>query len=59
MGAISTDPGYNLQPCPKCGGSKYSQTSDMLARNRVRCDGCGIEYDRRALWLARSEDRLA
>jgi hypothetical protein len=56
MGTISTDPSHNLQACPRCGGSRYNQPPDLFIRNRVRCAGCGAEYDRRALWLATQEE---
>lgn len=46
---ISTDPGENLEPCPTCGGTKYSQDADQMARDRVRCEGCKLEFRRRDL----------
>lgn len=48
---ISTDPGAGLEPCPTCGGTKYTQTGDQLALDRVRCDGCGLEFRRRDLLI--------
>jgi predicted nucleic acid-binding Zn ribbon protein len=49
MGEIETDPGANLEPCPACGGTKWTQDDDLWKRDRVRCDGCNLEFRRRDL----------
>lgn len=37
----------DLVICPMCGGAKYSQDADLLKRDRVRCEGCKLEFRRR------------
>lgn len=39
----------SLEPCPTCGGESYSQDGELLKQDRVRCDGCKLEFRKRDL----------